>query len=351
MDKLQVGIIGFGYAAKTFHMPLIMATENLELAAISTRRPEDVSSVAHGVKCVASVDELLALPYLDIVVIPTPNDTHFALAKQAIESGRHVVVDKPFTLTVEEAATLTALAEAKGVVLSVFHNRRWDSDFLTLKQLIATGRLGMITEAELRFDRYRPEVRQRWREQDIPGGGLWYDLGPHLLDQALQLFDMPDAVQADIATLRPGGMSNDYVQVTLFYPQYRVSLHASMLVATETPHYTVNGTLGGYIKYGLDVQEAQLKEGMSPGADQWGIDPNEGQLLTRNAQHELVGVTYASVPGDYRHYYRQLRDAVRGEGDNPVTPQEALRVIYLIERCIVSAQTGTRLAIAEIPLS
>ncbi|WP_414501090.1 oxidoreductase [Zymobacter sp. IVIA_12111.31 C1] len=351
MDMLRVGVIGFGYATKTFHVPLILATEGLALAAISTSRPDDVAAVLPNVPCVDSPEALLALPDIDIIVIPTPNDTHFPLAKQAMESGHHVVVDKPFALSVAEASALTALAKEKGVVLSVFHNRRWDSDFMTLRNAIDEGLLGTVTEAELRYDRYRPEVRQRWREQNVPGGGLWYDLGPHLLDQAVQLFGMPDAIQADIASLRPGGLSDDHAQATLFYPQRRVTLHASMLVATETPHYTVNGTQGGYVKYGLDVQEDQLKAGMQPGDDQWGVDPRPALLLTRNEQGGLDERAYASVPGDYRCYYRQFRDAVLGKGDNPVTPEQALRVIYLIEQGIASSQSGARIAIKDIPLS
>lgn len=351
MSVLRVGIIGFGYATKTFHVPLILATEGLQLVAISSSRPEEVTATLPDVKGVASPDALLALPSLDIIVIPTPNETHFPLAKLAIESGHHVVVDKPFTLSVDQAKTLTALAHEKGVTLSVFHNRRWDSDFMTLQQIVHSGCLGTITEAEIRFDRYRPEVRQRWREQNVPGGGLWYDLGPHLLDQAIQLFGMPDAIQADIAALRPGAVSDDYASAVLFYPKHRVTLHASMLVATDMPHYVVNGSSGGYIKYGLDIQEEQLKAGMHPGADQWGIDSREGLLLTGNAQGILDSAPYPSVPGDYRCYYRLLRDAVQGNGPNPVTPEEAAHVIYLIELGIASAQTGRRIAVENMLLN
>ena len=351
MTALRVGIVGFGYATKTFHAPLVMATEGLELVAISSRRPEEVRAALPDVQCVPSVDALLDLPALDIIVIPTPNDTHFALAKRALERGRHVVVDKPFTLSVDEAKTLTALAQDKGVVLSVFHNRRWDSDFLTLQQMLTQKALGTVVEAELRFDRYRPDVRPRWREQDVPGGGLWYDLGPHLLDQALQLFGMPESLQADIAALRPGAVSDDYANVTLFYPQRRVILHASMLVAVDMPHYAVHGTAGSFVKYGLDVQEDQLKEGKVPGSAGWGVDPQCATLKVRHSDGVLTDKTCASIPGDYRQYYQQLCAAVRGEGQNPVTPEEALRVIHLIEVAVAAAQQHARLPIKDIPLS
>lgn len=350
MTALRVGIIGFGYAAKTFHAPLVMATEGLELVAISSRRPDEVRAALPSVQCVPSVDALLDLPALDIIVIPTPNETHFALAKRALERGCHVVVDKPFTLFVHEAKTLTALAKEKGVVLSVFHNRRWDSDFLTLQKTLAQGELGTVVEAELRFDRYRPNVRQRWREQDVPGGGLWYDLGPHLLDQALQLFGMPESLQADIAALRPQAAAVDYANVTLFYPQRRVTLHASMLVAVDMPHYAVHGTAGGFVKYGLDVQEDQLKAGMAPGSAGWGVDPRCATLKARNSEGVLTDRACPSVPGDYRQYYQQLSAAVRGEGQNPVAPEEALRVIHLIETAVAAAQQKVRLPVNDILL-
>lgn len=345
MSTLRVGIIGFGYAAKTFHVPLVMATEGLALVAISSQRPEDVAAVLPDVKCVASPEDLLTVPELDVVIIPTPNDTHFPLTKRAIEQGCHVVVDKPFTLTAVQAHALSNLAREKQVVLSVFHNRRWDSDFMTLKQVIGSGRLGNMTSLEIRFDRYRPEIRQRWREQNVPGGGIWFDLGPHLLDQAVQLFGMPNAIQADIAALRPGAIGDDYAHASLFYSWGRVILNASMLMATETPHYAINGTQGGYVKYGVDVQEEQLKQGMQPGEAGWGVDTREGWLLTCNAQGELEQAQYGAVPGDYRRYYSMLRDAILGKGPNPVTPEEAADIIYLIEKGVMSAQQQRRLAV------
>lgn len=351
MTALRVGIVGFGYATKTFHAPLVMATEGLELVAISSRRPEEVYAALPTVQSVPSVDALLDLPALDIIIVPTPNDTHFGIAKRALERGRHVVVDKPFTLSVHEAETLTVLAKDKGVVLSVFHNRRWDSDFLMLQQTLAQEALGTVVEAELRFDRYRPDVRARWREQDVPGGGLWYDLGPHLLDQALQLFGMPESLQADIAALRPRAVSDDYANVTLFYPQRRVILHASMLVAADMPHYAVHGTAGSFVKYGLDIQEDQLKEGKVPGSVGWGVDPQRATLKIRNSEGAIIDKACASIPGDYRQYYQQLGAAVRGEGQNPVTPEDARRVIYLIEMAVASSQQRARLSVKNIPLS
>ena len=347
MSALRVGIIGFGYASRTFHVPLVMATEGLSLVAVSSRHPDEVKAALPDIECVASADDLLAIPDLDVVIIPTPNDTHFPLAKRAIENGLHVVVDKPFTLTTAQARELSNLAREKQVVLSVFHNRRWDGDFMTLKQVIGSGCLGDITSVEIRYDRYRPEVRQRWREQNIPGGGLWFDLGPHLLDQAVQLFGMPESIQADIAVLRPSALSDDYAHASLFYPWGRIVLNASMLVATETPHYVVNGTNGGYIKYGLDVQEEQLKQGMQPGEAGWGVDDRDGYLLTRNTQGELDQIRYDALPGDYRCYYSMLRDAIQGKGPNPVTSEEAANIIYLIEMGSMSSRQGQRLAIGS----
>src|SRR3954462_14666444 len=186
---------------------------------------------------------------LDLVVIATPNDTHADLARRALEAGRHVVVDKPFTLTLAEARELAHLAARAGRVLSVFHNRRWDADFLTLRRLVADGTLGEVLALESRFDRFRPEVRKRWREAAIPGGGLWYDLGPHLVDQALRLFGPPSAVYGDLARQREGAEAVDYAHVLLRYPRLRVILHAGMLVPGETPRFTLHGTLGSYVKH------------------------------------------------------------------------------------------------------
>lgn len=196
-DNVRVGLIGYGYASKTFHAPLIAGTPGMELAVISSSDAGKVHADWPGMPVVSDPKQLFNDPHLDLIVIPTPNDTHFPLAKPALEAGKHVVVDKPFTVTLSQARKLETLAKSAGLVLSVFHNRRWDSDFLTLKQIIAEGQIGEVVYFESHFDRFRPQVRDRWREQAGPGSGIWYDLAPHLLDQAVQLFGLPVSINVD----------------------------------------------------------------------------------------------------------------------------------------------------------
>lgn len=209
-DAIRVGLVGYGYASKTFHAPLISGTSGLALTMVSSSDAAKVHADWPGVKVVSAASELLDDPEIDLVVIATPNDTHFPLAKAALEAGKHVVVDKPFTVTLSQARELESLAKHCGRVLSVFHNRRWDSDFLTVRTLINEGQLGEVCYFESHFDRFRPQVRQRWREQAGPGSGIWYDLGPHLLDQAVALFGLPVSITVDLAQLRPGAQSTDY---------------------------------------------------------------------------------------------------------------------------------------------
>lgn len=336
-DTIRVGLVGYGYASKTFHAPLITSVPDMELVAVSS---SDAQKVHADWANVTVVDDPLALfsrSDIDLVVIPTPNETHFPLARQALLAGKHVVVDKPFTVTLSQAKELAQVAAHSGKLLSVFHNRRWDSDFLTLKQLLHRGVLGEVVYVESHFDRYRPEVRQRWREDGSVGSGIWYDLGPHLLDQALQLFGLPVAINVDLAQLRPGGKATDYFHATLIYPQRRVVLHASMLVAAESARFTLHGTKGSFIKYGLDPQEDSLKAGVRlPQAD-WGQDTRHG-LLTLHHDGVMAEQAVTTLPGNYPAYYAAIRDALQGKGENPVPAEQAIQVMELIELGLLSHQ-------------
>ncbi|QGY29017.1 oxidoreductase [Pantoea cypripedii] len=336
-DKLRVGLIGYGFASKTFHAPLIAGTPDVELAAISSSDATKVHADWPSVQVVADPQTLLDDPTLHLIVIPTPNDTHFPLAKAALNAGKHVVVDKPFTVTLSQARELDALAKAKGLLLSVFHNRRWDSDFLTLKSLLADGTLGEVRYLESHFDRFRPEVRQRWREMKGPGSGIWFDLGPHVLDQALQLFGAPVAINVDMAELRSGAQTTDYFHATLTYPQRRVVLHASMLAAAESARFIVHGTRGSYVKFGLDPQEDRLKAGERPPKEEWGYDMRDG-VLTLADGDVMVEKALLTLPGNYPAYYAAVRDAIAGTGANPVTAEEAIQVMELIELGLQSAE-------------
>ena len=336
-DKLRVGLIGYGFASKTFHAPLIAGTAEMELAAISSSDAGKVHADWPSVQVVADPQALLDDPTLQLIVIPTPNDTHFPLAKAALNAGKHVVVDKPFTVTLSQARELDQLAKSKGLLLSVFHNRRWDSDFLTLKTLLGEGTLGEVRYLESHFDRFRPEVRQRWREMKGPGSGIWFDLGPHVLDQALQLFGMPVAINVDMAELRPGAQTTDYFHAVLTYPTHRVVLHASMLVAAESPRFVVHGTRGSYVKYGLDPQEDRLKSGARPPQQEWGYDMRNGTLTLAEGDM-LVEQELLTQPGNYPAYYAAIRDAIAGTGQNPVRAEEAIQVMELIELGLQSAE-------------
>jgi len=336
-DKIRVGLVGYGFASKTFHAPLIAGTANMELAAISSSDATKVHADWPGVQVVTDPQTLFDDPSLQLIVIPTPNDSHFPLAKAALTAGKNVVVDKPFTVTLSQARELDALAKAKGLLLSVFHNRRWDSDFLTVKSLLEEGRLGDVRYFESHFDRFAPQVRERWREQKGPGSGLWYDLGPHLLDQVLQLFGPPVALNVDMTELRPGAVTTDYFHATLIYPQRRVVLHVSALVAAQVPRFQLHGTKGSYVKYGLDPQEDRLKAGERPPQEDWGYDMRDGTLTLVNGDG-MKEETLLTIPGNYPHYYAAIRDALNGVGSNPVTAEEAIKVMELIELGLRSAE-------------
>ncbi len=329
-DSIRVGLIGYGYASKTFHAPLIAGTPGMALAAVSSSDATKVHADWPTVPVVSEPKHLFNDPNIDLIVIPTPNDTHFPLAKAALEAGKHVVVDKPFTVTLSQARELDALAKSLGRLLSVFHNRRWDSDFLTVKALLSEGTLGEITFFESHFDRFRPQVRNRWREQAGPGSGIWYDLAPHLLDQAVNLFGLPVSMTVDLAQLRPGAQTTDYFHAILSYPQRRIVLHGTMVAAAESARYIIHGTRGSYVKFGLDPQEDRLKNGERLPQEDWGYDMRDG-VVTKVEGETLVEETLLTSPGNYPAYYAAVRDALNGTGENPVPASQAIQIMELIE--------------------
>lgn len=345
-QTLNAALVGYGFAGKTFHAPFLGTTPGLRLSWVVSRDAAKVQADLPDCR-VGSLEEVLSDNTVDLVVIATPNDTHAPLARQALLAGKHVVIDKPFALDLAEAKALVELAEKQQRLLSIFHNRRWDGDFLTVRRLLAEGTLGQIAQFESHFDRYRPEVRQRWREAGGPGSGLWFDLGPHVLDQALQLFGLPDWLQADLAGQRPGSLSDDYFHVVLGYGEMRVVLHGSCLVSATMPRFVIHGSAGSFIKFGMDVQEEQLKLGKRPPAADWAVDSEPGQLSQiRNGQlqQELV----AGEAGDYGAYYRGVCAAILGEGANPVPAGEALTVMALLDLARESHRSGKRLACQKL---
>ncbi|HHR0988240.1 TPA: oxidoreductase [Klebsiella oxytoca] len=339
---INIALIGYGFVGKTFHAPLIQSIEGLNLAIVASRDEEKVKRDLPDVTVIASPEAAIQHPDVDLVVIASPNATHAPLARLALNSGKHVVVDKPFTLDMQEARELIALAEEKQRVLSVFHNRRWDSDYLGVKQVIEQGLIGKVKHFESHFDRFRPEVRVRWREQNVPGSGLWFDLGPHLIDQTLQLFGLPQSVQGNIATLREGAEINDWAHVVLNYPQHKVVLHCSMLVAGGVARFTVHGDKGSVVKQRADRQESQLLAGVTPGSQDWGQDDDSLVLYDADLQSREI----SAPQGDQRQYYIHLRDALTGKINNPVSPLEALAVMAVLEAAVKSAESGTTQTLA-----
>jgi len=336
---VNVALIGYGYAGKTFHAPLILSVPGLHLAAVVSSAPDKVHQDLPTVPVLTTPEEAFASADIDLIVVATPNITHFDLARRAIAAGKHVVVDKPFTNTSAEARELAEISHTSDRVLSVFHNRRWDGDFLTVRQIIASGKLGDVVQFESHYDRYRPEVKHRWREEAGPGSGIWFDLGSHLLDQALQVFGMPEAVFADLAVLRDGGQTVDYFHVLLRYHRTRVILHGTNLAAAHSRRFDVHGTIASFLKQGTDPQEEMLKSGIRPGDDQWKPDPISGLLVLGDGSSH----TSETLPGNYPAYYAGVRDAILEGAPNPVPPEDAVRVIELLEMGVRSAESGREL--------
>ena len=328
-SRIRVGLVGYGTAGSVFHAPLIQASQRLELTAILTSR-----DVPMRVGSLASLIE-----QSDLVVIASPNQTHFSIARQALESGKHVVVDKPITLTVGEADQLVSLADQSKRLLSVFHNRRWDSDFLTVRRLIP--QLGDVFLFDARWDRFRPAIKSGWREVAGPGSGLLSDLGPHLVDQALQLFGMPDFIEADIVAQRDAAIVDDYFELTLYYARTRIILGSSTLVSAPRPRFAVHGTQGSFVKFGLDPQEMQLKAGTDPDDSRFGIDRCAGKLTRPDGQSETI----ASERGNYRAFYDGIANSILDGDPAPVMPQDARDGLFLIELARVAASEGRRISL------
>ena len=338
---IGVGLIGYGLGGAAFHAPLVQAEPRLRLHAVVTSRAEQVRRDLPGVGVVASADELLEDPAVALVVVAAPNAVHHELAGAALRAGRHVVVDKPFTLSTAEADELIELAAAADRRLSVFHNRRWDADFLTVRRCLETGLLGSVSSFVSRYDRFRPGPKGSWKEQAVPGSGVLWDLGPHLIDQALQLFGMPKTVWADVGVQRPGVEAVDYVHLALGYGRLRALLHAGMEVRDPGPRFEVHGDRGSFTKHGMDRQEEALRAGGRPGDPDWGTEPPDrhGTLTTEVAGLELHG-RLASAPGAYGTFYAQMAAAIAHDGLVPVTPAEARDTVQVIELALQSAHEG-----------
>lgn len=336
MRALRVGLVGFGLGGQAFHAPLVAATDGLELSMVVSSRAEAVYARFPGVAVQPTIEPLLADPAIDLVVISTPDEFHHPQALAALDAGKHVVVDKPFAVTLDQAQAIAQRAQQCGRVLAVFHNRRWDADFLTLREVVTAGKLGEVMQFESHFDRFRPVALDRWK--DRRAGGVWQDLGPHLVDQILQLFGMPDAVIAEIAAQKDG--APDYAHVVLRYGRMRAILHISQSAPDHALRFAVHGTGGSYFKSGIDPQESQALAGLGTEMPEWGLDPDQG-MLARVVDGEAA--PREAVPnrrGDYPAFYRQVRDAIAGQAENPVPPEQALAVMQVIDAGLRSAREG-----------
>lgn len=326
---INVGLVGFGFAGRVFHAPMISSVAGLNLRAIVQRRGDDASSLYSNATQVRSVEELLAIPEIQLVVIATPNTSHYSLAKQCLIAGKDVVVDKPFTTTYAEATELVDLARQRGRLLTVYQNRRFDGDFRTISDLLAKNRLGRIVLFESHFDRYRMELRpDAWRERPEAGSGIFFDLGVHLLDQALLLFGPPEAITADIRIERRGGQVDDAFDVLLHYSQMRALLRASMIALAPDLRFLVRGETAAYVKHGIDPQEEVLKRGEVPGADSWGKEKQQswGLLQSLDGSERVE-----TEPGDYRLFYQNVRDAILGKSEITITHEQMLNVMHGVE--------------------
>ncbi|WP_247231999.1 Gfo/Idh/MocA family oxidoreductase [Telluribacter sp. SYSU D00476] len=329
-DKiLQVGLIGFGLSGRYFHAPFLSVNPHFRLKKVMERSKNEAQEFDSSIENVRSVEELLADEAIDLVFICTPNDTHFDYAKAALQKGKHVVIEKPFANTEQEARELVELAAQKGLMITAYQNRRWDSDFLTIKQLINEGTIGQVVEFESRYDRYRPvPVTNTWKEQSGEGGGNLYNLGPHLVDQALALFGKPEAVSAEIKTLREGSLIDDFFAIRLHYPDKSVLLKSSLMVYNNSLRYTLHGTTGSFIKTGLDVQEETLRQNVLPDTTTWGEEPEDrwGHL----SSEAYTGV-HQSLPGNYMPFYDNLYKVIVNKAAPAVKPEEVLLTTRVID--------------------
>ncbi|HWC84366.1 MAG TPA: Gfo/Idh/MocA family oxidoreductase [Pseudonocardiaceae bacterium] len=340
-SDLRVGILGYGIGGQRFHAPLTRATPGLTVAAIVTANPERAAHARDGYPGAAVLpgpDALFAaVDELDLIVVSTPNRTHVPLALRAIEAGKPLVVDKPFAPTAAAARQVIDAAAAAGVGLTVFQNRRYDSDFRTVRKVLDSGRLGEVFRFESRYDRWVPKPKDNWRELGDPAeaGGLLYDLGAHIVDQALQLFGPVTEVYAELDRRRAGAQVDDDTFVALRHANgVRSHLWASALAATRNPRFRVLGDAATFTKYGLDVQEPQVLAGILPGTPGWGVEPeSDAGTLGVNDQIERV----PTETGCYERFYTEVRDAVRGEGAYPVDPAGALAALEVIEAARTAA--------------
>lgn len=346
-EKICVGIVGYGSSAKIFHFPIIQSVKGLQIKKVVQRSGNEVQTNHPNIEIVQDLKDLLKDDLIDLVVINTPNAIHFNQARLALLADKHVVIEKPMTLSSKEASVLIHLAEKRDRILTTYQNRRWDGDFLTLKKVIESGKLGKQVEFISNFNRFRNFQREgAWKEEDVPGSGILYDLSPHLIDQALQLFGSPNTVYADIRKQREGSVTNDYFRIDFGYGDFTATLSAGMLVPEESPRYILRGTEGSYIKHGMDPQENTLKSGKTPVSENWGVEKKEdwGKLhLFKDGEIHTEAVE--TEVGGYENFYKNIVETISGNGELAVIPEQGREVIQMIELAQESDQLGKRMTV------
>ncbi|MGE5680172.1 MAG: oxidoreductase [Bacillota bacterium] len=346
---IDTAILGFGYSARVFHAPFIECNDKFKLCSVLERNSSHSKDLYPHIKVVKNLQEILDAKDIDLVIVTTPNHSHFYYAEQLLKAGKNVIIEKPFTITYGEAQCLTELAEKNNLMLSVFHNRRWDGDFLTVKNIVKNRLLGELVEFESHFDRFRNYFKPNaWRESDLPGSGILYDLGPHLIDQALCLFGRPESLIADVRIQREGGKADDNFEIILNYGRLKVTLKAGMLVKNRAPRFILHGTEGAFVKYGLDPQENALKNGISPLSAGWGSEPESQWGLLDSS---IAGLNYygkiKTIAGNYMEYFDNIYEAVTcNRSVLNVKPSEASEIIKIIELALESAAKGRRVLLS-----
>jgi scyllo-inositol 2-dehydrogenase (NADP+) len=339
MDKIKTALLSYGMSGKIFHAPFLTVHPGFEFVGSWERSKKTIQADYPEAKSYGSLEELLG-DDIDLVVVNTPVATHYEYAKQVLLAGKYALVEKAFTTTVAEAEELKAIADEKGLKLCVYHNRRWDSDFLTIKAIIEQNLLGDIVEAEFRFDRYNPNLSpKQHKETDNPGAGVLKDLGSHIIDQALVLFGFPNAIFADLRVTRENSQVDDLFEVLLYYPDKRVRLRAGFFFREAVPAYAVHGKTGSILKERGDIQEADLKEGKTPNAEDWGIEPDEFMgLLHIEKDGQVVRGLVDTIPGNYNNLFDGLYKAITEDKEVPVTADDGIRVMKIIEAATESSK-------------
>ncbi len=340
MAVVRTVLLSYGMSGKLFHAPFLAVHKGFQLKGAWERTKHAISSDYPGARTYKSLEDVLTDPQVDLVVVNTPTSTHAEFATKALQAGKHVVVEKAFTTNTIEAIQLTKLAANRGLKLSVFHNRRYDSDFRTVKKILADQRIGEVTEVLIAYERFNPVLSPKLhRETPGPGAGNLMDLGPHCIDQALVLFGIPDAVFADVRTCRPGSRVDDYFDILLYYPKLRVRLKSSYLVLEQGPGFVLHGSKGSFLKARSDVQETQLKQGMKPDEASYGIEPESlFGILHTEIDGKIVREKVQSLPGNYGDFYDQMYAGIRENAAVPVSPYEATQVMRVLDAARESNQ-------------